>query len=291
MTSSALTTPSVWDVSYIDGAGLESAEDLFIVLKSVFPQGNVEITKKDEITFRVKLPYCSKIASLMAKFGDYGDAITIISAGADLSVEQTRRLAAVKANILKRRRIDENAVEVKIIKVPGHSVFEDLVTIPKYHSDGRSGLDLHAYLPGPLNRLRLYPNSYTLVPTGIAVAIPKGYEGQIRPRTDLAFLYGITVMNSPGTIDSDFRGQIMVLLINFSNKMYEIVDNEKIAQLVVSKVNEVRWCVKKTKRVKGWDSTGSDGGSDFPEVNWDSEPQIDSIPDPESDLDEVVVID
>jgi len=105
--------------------------------------------------------------------------------------------------------------------------------LPAYHSSGAAGLDLFAAVPGG-EALVIEPAERLLVGTGIAVALPQGYEGQIRPRSGLARDYGITVLNAPGTIDSDYRGEIMVLLINLGGRRFEIVRGARIAQLVVA---------------------------------------------------------
>ncbi len=101
--------------------------------------------------------------------------------------------------------------------------------LPGYLSKEASGMDLFAALE---QNISLKPGEYKLIPTGIAVAIPWGYEGQIRPRSGLALKHGITILNSPGTIDADYRGEIKVILINFSNDVYTIQRGERVAQLV-----------------------------------------------------------
>ncbi len=180
----------------------------------------------------------------------------------------------------------QNAVCVRVKRIAAHEIYESNITIPKYASPGSSGVDLHAHLPGPLNRLRIYPHQRVTVPTGIAVEIPYGFEGQVRPRSGLAELYGLTVINSPGTIDSDYRGQIYVILINFGDRVYEMLDNERIAQLVIGRVNSVVWeevsQLNKSKRnCAGLGSTGVKPLESIETVNLDS--------DLESDLEEVVV--
>ena len=98
-------------------------------------------------------------------------------------------------------------------------------------------MDLYASLE---NEVTLKPGERRLIPTGISVAIPKGFEGQIRPRSGLAIQNGIGIVNSPGTIDADYRGEIGVLLINFGEKPFTIHDGDRIAQMVISKVYQVR---------------------------------------------------
>jgi dUTP pyrophosphatase len=106
-----------------------------------------------------------------------------------------------------------------------------LAQIPAYQTDEAAGFDLHS-----IEDVVLKPNERKLISTGLAFEIPKGYEIQIRPRSGLAYKSGITVLNSPGTIDSDYRGEIKVLLINHSNKEFEIKINDRIAQAVIQEV-------------------------------------------------------
>jgi dUTP pyrophosphatase len=101
--------------------------------------------------------------------------------------------------------------------------------LPVYQTKGSSGLDLRANINKPLE---ISPLQRVLIPTGLVMAIPLGYEGQIRPRSGMAFQHGITCLNSPGTIDSDYRGEIKVLLINLGQEPYFIQPEERIAQLV-----------------------------------------------------------
>ena len=108
--------------------------------------------------------------------------------------------------------------------------------------------------------LRLEPGSRTLIPTGLYLALPKGYEGQVRPRSGLALKKGITVLNSPGTIDADYRGEVGVILINLGQETVWIEDGERIAQLVLNKVERVDWDIveslDKTERHGGFGHTG-----------------------------------
>ena len=108
--------------------------------------------------------------------------------------------------------------------------------LPQYMSDGASGLDLFALLDEPII---IEPSSWALIPTGISVAIPPGYEGQVRPRSGLALRYGVTVLNSPGTIDSDYRGEIKVILVNLGDEPFMVRDGERIAQLVIQPITRV----------------------------------------------------
>jgi dUTP pyrophosphatase len=107
------------------------------------------------------------------------------------------------------------------------------VPLPRYQTDGAAGMDLHAALVQPIV---LAPLGRASVPTGLAVAIPRSFEGQVRPRSGLALRTGITVLNAPGTIDSDYRGELRVLLVNLSDAPATLAPLERIAQLVVAPV-------------------------------------------------------
>ncbi len=126
----------------------------------------------------------------------------------------------------------------------------DLLPLPKYQTPDASGLDLYS----AENKI-IKKKSFATVRTGIAIEIPKGYEAQVRPRSGLAKNYGIGILNSPGTIDADYRGEIMVILFNMSNKNFKIKKGERIAQLVFSPIAKVEWVevkeLRKSKRNKG----------------------------------------
>ncbi len=108
--------------------------------------------------------------------------------------------------------------------------------LPAYETANSAGMDLRAYLPeGPVT---LEPMQRALVPTGLYMEIPEGYEGQVRPRSGLAIKSGITVLNSPGTIDADYRGQVCVILINLSDKSFVINSGDRIAQLIIAKCEQ-----------------------------------------------------
>lgn len=109
--------------------------------------------------------------------------------------------------------------------------------LPKYETEGAAGLDLFAATKEN-KKILIAPNSAEMIPTGIAIAVPSGYEAQIRPRSGLAAKNGITVLNSPGTIDSDYRGEILVMLINHSKKDFEVLRGMRIAQMVMSKIEQ-----------------------------------------------------
>ena len=121
-----------------------------------------------------------------------------------------------------------------IVKVPIKRLpHGEGLPLPKYQSPGAAGLDLFAALP-PGAKVVLRPGRRCLVQTGIALALPQNYEGQVRPRSGLARDYGVTVLNAPGTVDPDYRGEILVLLINHGNAPFEFVRGARIAQLVIA---------------------------------------------------------
>lgn len=120
-------------------------------------------------------------------------------------------------------------MQIKIVSKTGR--------IPEYKTEGSAGVDLQAYISD--TPLFILPGERKLINTGIKLAIPKGYEGQIRSRSGLALKHGIKVLNSPGTIDSDYTGEIGVILQNTSKAPFEVVDGDRIAQLVFSKVESV----------------------------------------------------
>ena len=110
---------------------------------------------------------------------------------------------------------------------------DTVIPLPNYESEGSSGLDLRAAVK---EDVIVNPGEIKLIPTGLAVSIPRGYEGQIRPRSGLALRYGIGVVNSPGTIDSDYRGEIGIILINWGKRSFTIKRGDRVAQMVISKV-------------------------------------------------------
>jgi dUTP pyrophosphatase len=106
---------------------------------------------------------------------------------------------------------------------------------PRYMSEGAAGLDL-AYPSGAGEAIRVEPGARVAVPTGLAFEIPRGFEGQVRPRSGLARKFGVTVVNAPGTIDSDYRGEVAVLLVNLGDKAHTIEPGDRIAQLIIAPV-------------------------------------------------------
>ena len=145
----------------------------------------------------------------------------------------------------------------KILEINIKSVNKD-VSIPSYETSSSAGLDLRANLKKPIY---INPFQRTLIPTGLKISLPEKFEGQIRPRSGLALNHGITVLNSPGTIDSDYKGEVGVILINLSDKKYEIKPGDRIAQMIISKFSNVNWKLVEdighSKRGKsGFGSTG-----------------------------------
>jgi dUTP pyrophosphatase len=112
--------------------------------------------------------------------------------------------------------------------------------LPRYMTSGASGLDLAAAVPGDVV---LAPGEIRLIPTGLAMAIPPGFEGQVRPRSGLALKHGIGLINSPGTIDADYRGEIGLAVVNFGSKPYTVRRGDRLAQLVINRIYqaEVHW--------------------------------------------------
>ena len=110
--------------------------------------------------------------------------------------------------------------------------------LPKYETPQSAGMDLRANIESPIS---LFPMERKLVPTGLHIALPVGFEAQIRPRSGLALKHGITVLNSPGTVDADYRGEVMVLLINLSDQAFEIKPGERIAQMVIARHEQIQW--------------------------------------------------
>ena len=138
----------------------------------------------------------------------------------------------------------------------GHST--DL-PLPAYGTEGSAGLDLLAAIDAPLT---LNPRERCLIPTGIAIALPEGYEAQIRSRSGLSWKHGLTVLNSPGTIDADYRGEIKVIMMNHGDEPFIIERGYKIAQMIISRYSRVRLCARdelppaRTRSEAGFGSTG-----------------------------------
>jgi dUTP pyrophosphatase len=133
-----------------------------------------------------------------------------------------------------------------------HIVNHSANPLPGYETIASAGMDLRAWLSGPVS---LSPLQRILVPTGLYIELPEGYEAQVRPRSGLALKSGITVLNSPGTIDADYRGEIKVILINLSSELFTIKSGDRIAQLVIAKHERAEWKqlskLNKTERGSG----------------------------------------
>lgn len=121
--------------------------------------------------------------------------------------------------------------QVKIINNSHHP-------LPAYATPQSAGMDLRANIDEPIT---LQPMERRLIPTGLRIALPDGFEAQIRPRSGLALKHGLTVLNTPGTIDADYRGEVMVLLVNFSQQPFVVNDGERIAQMVVARYEQVQF--------------------------------------------------
>ncbi|MFN7325414.1 MAG: dUTP diphosphatase [Chitinophagales bacterium] len=120
------------------------------------------------------------------------------------------------------------------VKIVNHSPYP----LPSYATSGSAGMDLQAFLEAPIT---LQPMERTLVPTGLYLELPEGYEAQIRPRSGLAIKRGLTMLNSPGTIDSDYRGEIKCIVVNLSGQPQVIEPGERIAQMVIARYEQIRW--------------------------------------------------
>ena len=133
------------------------------------------------------------------------------------------------------------------------------VNLPKYETEGSSGMDLSADID---SKIDLEPGESSIIPTGISVSIPRNFEIQIRPRSGLAAKKQISVLNTPGTIDSDYRGEIKVILINLGRKIFTVEKGARIAQMILcpiekAKIKEVQDLEKTNRGTKGFGSTGS----------------------------------
>lgn len=136
-------------------------------------------------------------------------------------------------------------VQVKVVR-------EKDVELPKYETEGSAGMDVRANIKEPITLKSL---ERILIPTGLKVAIPEGYEIQVRPRSGLAIKHGITMLNTPGTVDSDYRGELKVIVVNLSNEAYTIEPNERIGQFVLNKIEQIEFVeveeLDSTKRGEG----------------------------------------
>jgi dUTP pyrophosphatase len=142
------------------------------------------------------------------------------------------------------------STELRIVRLP-HAT--DL-PLPAYQSERAAGIDLLAAVPtgAPVT---IAPGKRAMIPTGIAIALPSGHEGQIRPRSGIALRHGVTVLNSPGTVDADYRGEIQVILVNLGAENFEITRGTRIAQMIVAPITQA-----KIVESDGLDATGREGG-------------------------------
>lgn len=143
-------------------------------------------------------------------------------------------------------------MRINIINTSGHD-------LPNYETVASAGMDLRAVLESPIT---LHPLERTIVKTGLFIELPIGYEAQVRPRSGLAAKKGVTVLNSPGTIDADYRGEIGVILVNLSNEPFVVENGERVAQLVIAKHERAEWLevseLNETARgAGGFGSTGT----------------------------------
>ena len=122
-------------------------------------------------------------------------------------------------------------IQVKVVREEG-------VQLPKYETEGSAGMDVRANIKEAITLKSL---ERVMIPTGLKVAIPEGYEIQVRPRSGLAIKHGITMLNTPGTVDSDYRGELKVIVVNLSNEAYTIEPNERIGQFVLNKVEQIEF--------------------------------------------------
>ena|ERR1700730_3008414 len=136
-------------------------------------------------------------------------------------------------------------IEVRIIN-------QSTNPLPEYATEGSAGMDLRASLQEPIS---MKPLERQLIPTGLFIELPEGFEGQVRPRSGLAIKHGITCLNSPGTIDADYRGEIKIILINLSQEIQTIQPGDRIAQLIIQEVARIKWkeveIIAETERNQG----------------------------------------
>ena len=137
----------------------------------------------------------------------------------------------------------------------------ETIKLPQYQTTGSSGLDLVANLDQDSEQITIKPNKWETIPTGITIELPDGCEAQIRPRSGLAYKYGVTVLNSPGTIDNDYRGEIKIILINHGHEDFIVKNGDRIAQMIISKyeqveLEEIEFLTETTRNDGGFGSTG-----------------------------------
>ncbi len=135
---------------------------------------------------------------------------------------------------MKNTLLSTQTLSVSIRRLPG---YED-IPLPEYQTESSAAMDIHA---ATNETLTLEPGAIALIPTGFAMAVPEGYEAQIRPRSGLAVKHGVTVINSPGTIDSDYRGEVKIALVNLGSESFEITRGMRIAQMLIAPVPRINW--------------------------------------------------
>lgn len=147
--------------------------------------------------------------------------------------------------------MDNKILKVNVINQSKHA-------LPSYQTEHSAGMDLRANLETPIV---LKPLQRALIPTGLFIELPEGHEAQIRPRSGLAYKHGVSIVNTPGTIDADYRGEIKVLLVNLSDQDFVVEDGERVAQMVVAKYERVTWSETEalTDTVRGAGGYGSTG--------------------------------
>jgi len=154
--------------------------------------------------------------------------------------------------LINDKAINMNHIKVKVVNKSSNE-------LPKYQTAQSAGMDLRSVVE---NDILLEPLERVLVGTGIFIELPEGFEAQIRPRSGLAYKHGISVLNSPGTIDADYRGEIKVLLVNLSNEPYLIKAGERIAQMIIAEHNQADWQLvtdlgESERSAGGFGSTGT----------------------------------
>jgi dUTP pyrophosphatase len=144
-------------------------------------------------------------------------------------------------------------MKIRIVNHSRHS-------LPSYETLASAGMDLRANLP---EEVLIKPLERTLIPTGLFIELPVGYEAQVRPRSGLAIKKGITVLNTPGTIDADYRGEVMVILVNLSAENYLVHDGDRIAQMIISRYEKAEWeeVVELKETERGTGGFGHTGGN------------------------------
>jgi dUTP pyrophosphatase len=164
----------------------------------------------------------------------------------------------ITSHLALRRFFNKNLIFVRLQTMQINVINTSGLTLPAYETAHAAGMDLRANLT---EAVELKPMQRALIPTGLFMEIPVGFEAQVRPRSGLAFKHGITVLNAPGTIDADYRGEVKVLLINLGNDPFVINHGERIAQLIIAKHETISWQVveelSNTERgAGGYGSTG-----------------------------------